>query len=918
MMNLKKYTQKDKDGNMFSYEFDVPAMQGVPKPEGKEVDPSIFKAKGTDTEPAMLTIGENVVNAEASRKYQPLIDQMNNEGRAIQQMQGGPIPSYAADGGQVGKPTGRQTIVGRDIYDAGNKGFMSEQGMTIPTQEGYYNVPSIHNGIQYNEDQLERMVNDGVIPMPTSFYQNQDNAIAASIMRSRALNGQNVMGMEHTQPRYEADGGQVPMYSAAGDFVIDDTMLDAVSQVESNNNPQALSDAGAGGQYQIMPATAQQPGYGTTPISLEDRTDPVKARQFAKDYLIGIKRKHPDFSRDQLVTAYHSGVGNVLKSINGTEELGPNGQAYAGKVNAAMGEIPNSELANMYPQGGNYGSRDSDNKGFFETYFPKTSSRLDITKKEADRESAKRGLDSDNFLPFNPTEGDTILGIRIGRDGLNETNEDIAELNKEIASQGDYVNPSDVKKLEALLKKRKELEVLVQEQIEFKKEAYKPTATETSAKESYEKLDVPKVINDKNKKPTPEVKAIIQDIVKKTTSSVVIPEKDLAEEGEKKKDEDPELFERVQMEMSKFFDLGEVVRASLVYLGSRVLGYDHGGSLNFVGVNYLKRLDSKQAAAEKFASSERATKAFEQGSLKDFVESGGDRDKLIPLSKPALKVKGGYGTALYDKKTGASVDTFKMNDKDETVMVRLQGSDGKFFEAPMSDPRVRDRVTTLVPDIHNDNKIRERFTKTAIEQIKSFNGTKEDDDSEYLDPKFATQLANKASGILRRTMRGSEIQNTAARAQIIEQINTAMNDVFSLKKSNPKTTSDALEKLFEARIASVITNGVVSYPDIEGFEKRFQELNQQIENIAGRTKVPAGQNRNTVQTNVYRKLWGTFKNVWDQYSALDEEQIKNRNLPKVFIGAGQEEVGYNDFLNWVDKFLKGNPDAAKLMALRKE
>ena len=116
-MNIKKYTQKDRYGNMFSYEFDVPSMQEIPnyvdndpaamsmqnplsKANMQGVDNSIFKPKGTDTVPAMLTPGENVVNAEASRLpgVQDMLDMLNDKGRAIQKKQGGPIPSYNSEG----------------------------------------------------------------------------------------------------------------------------------------------------------------------------------------------------------------------------------------------------------------------------------------------------------------------------------------------------------------------------------------------------------------------------------------------------------------------------------------------------------------------------------------------------------------------------------------------------------------------------------------------------------------------------------------------------------------------------------------------------------------------------------------------------------------------------------------------------
>ena len=102
-MKLKSFTNKDRHGNMTSFEFyegsdfDMgpipPMMEGVPDHPG---DP-----KGTDTVPAWLTPGEFVMNAEATRMFEPQIEQMNNAGRAMQAQQGGTIPEYAAHGGPV-------------------------------------------------------------------------------------------------------------------------------------------------------------------------------------------------------------------------------------------------------------------------------------------------------------------------------------------------------------------------------------------------------------------------------------------------------------------------------------------------------------------------------------------------------------------------------------------------------------------------------------------------------------------------------------------------------------------------------------------------------------------------------------------------------------------------------------------------
>lgn len=71
----------------------VPMMEGIPDHPGSP--------KGTDTVPAWLTPGEYVMNAEATRMFEPQIEAMNDAGRAVQARQGGSIPEYSAHGGPV-------------------------------------------------------------------------------------------------------------------------------------------------------------------------------------------------------------------------------------------------------------------------------------------------------------------------------------------------------------------------------------------------------------------------------------------------------------------------------------------------------------------------------------------------------------------------------------------------------------------------------------------------------------------------------------------------------------------------------------------------------------------------------------------------------------------------------------------------
>tara|TARA_R100001086_G_scaffold250110_1_gene193999 strand:- start:17626 stop:20865 length:3240 start_codon:yes stop_codon:yes gene_type:complete len=102
-MKLKKFTQKDRYGNMRSFEFDITEgqMEVPPMTSSIPMYDHPGEPKGTDTVPAWLTPGEFVVNKEATDIYGPIIKKMNDHGREIQNMK----PEYAEVGMPVPKPS---------------------------------------------------------------------------------------------------------------------------------------------------------------------------------------------------------------------------------------------------------------------------------------------------------------------------------------------------------------------------------------------------------------------------------------------------------------------------------------------------------------------------------------------------------------------------------------------------------------------------------------------------------------------------------------------------------------------------------------------------------------------------------------------------------------------------------------------
>jgi hypothetical protein len=242
-------------------------------------------SKGTDTELAMLTPGENVVNAEASRMYQPIIDKMNEHGRYMQAAQGGPVPTYAAEGKEI---PNFQT------------GFLNPLLQSIK-QNGF---SGLQNSIQTTLGRAKSEIDVANMERPT-FTKEQDPRGVYTI-------GPDYKNESPFAYWKKSDGG--PIYAKEGKQVADtswitDNLLDGAWGAESSFGKNMLSDAGAIGHYQFMPDTITQPGFGVTPNF--DPMDYDQSREAYKQYLTGIQNHYPDWTPQEVLQSVNWGPGRM-------------------------------------------------------------------------------------------------------------------------------------------------------------------------------------------------------------------------------------------------------------------------------------------------------------------------------------------------------------------------------------------------------------------------------------------------------------------------------------------------------------------------------------------------------------------------------------------------------------------------------
>jgi len=111
-------------------------------------------------------------------------------------------------------------------------------------------------------------------------------------------------------------------------------LLPALIQQESGGNPSAVSNKGAVGLTQVMPATGTNPGFGVSPLQ---NGSPEENVRFGRDYLTAMLRRYPG-RPDLALAAYNAGPAVADRFAGSSASNGPGiAQPYRAPAAAPAG-----------------------------------------------------------------------------------------------------------------------------------------------------------------------------------------------------------------------------------------------------------------------------------------------------------------------------------------------------------------------------------------------------------------------------------------------------------------------------------------------------------------------------------------------------------------------------------------------------
>jgi hypothetical protein len=198
-------------------------LSKIPTPKPATVKPSILRREAV---PLNLTqvneISKNKEFEQAWKNYKISIKDVGRRKYDKNQFFEIWARENMAHGGQagqlVGTPTDQVTQFDRRIYETPEGEKVSEKSATLFLNGNWMNVPSIHGGKLFTEDQLRSMIKKGVIE-PTSIHKSRPEAETAAMQRSEMIKHR-TKGFKDGQLVSNTVDGSRPGYAGDETFLV--------------------------------------------------------------------------------------------------------------------------------------------------------------------------------------------------------------------------------------------------------------------------------------------------------------------------------------------------------------------------------------------------------------------------------------------------------------------------------------------------------------------------------------------------------------------------------------------------------------------------------------------------------------------------------------------------------------------------
>ena len=664
-------------------------------------------------------------------------------------------------------------------------------------------------------------------------------------------------------PSYAADGGMIPQYHYEGtgqdDYSPYDVpkwftpeILEKLIQTESGNNNQAVnSKSGATGAAQIMSDTALDPGYNVQPITLEQRKDPYFARQFATQYISGIQKLHPNFTPAQVLQAYNAGPRRMALNIDGE---------YFGKKEDSK---PLAQETIDYPA-----------KILGEDFIPPrpetTNDRRDLKNQQFNIKAINNNLKNAQDR-FDVLENKRKENISMGRPEFDNINQKTYEGSKK-----------------ALAYQQQQLADTTEEI-----EAIRPKNTSEFVDSIIAQTDTgPDVDDQPSNQPNSNVTGAGIQGAKKDPGFL---------------EDTVNLFKEVLGDM---FSGKDIARMAINYIGSRAMGYEHNGSLNYAMKDFADREETRQK--QEFELIKANAKNYSVASYNKYLQTR-DVDDLIPVDLSGVKERSGK---IYHTQLG-TLNIIKKDDNREYVNVPYTDKDGKRKSAylRLDDERVAPYLEEYNANIHDDTKVKKSFfdiTKTGITGINDALKAK-DEDAIIIPAAEAGNISSEMLMLFQRDKKSYGGVSSENQMEIIRNLELAQQqylaDLGAFKNGDRDDKPQSIASYYNTNKLVLDTRGVISATDTVGTDsKNVQKVIDKI-NVNAVKSFPDDKK---AAATYYKNTWAIYKNTWDKYTQLAAAgQLNRYKLRANYINIGDKK--YNDFFAWINDVQNKDKNALEIL-----